>query len=133
MGAGPLSMSEALQSQSALGVVEVTALSGFDKALAYRVPPKLATSLQLGMLVRVPLRGRTELGIVTALSSQQSIAPARLKLIYDCVQEQPVMTPDLMALYQWALVYYIATPESMFEAMIPAAIRRGMRLSLIHI
>ena len=108
-------------------IVEVTALSGFDKALAYRVPPKLVGLLQLGMLVRIPLRGRTELGIVTALSSQQVIAPERVKLMYDCVQEQPVLTEDLMALYTWALNYYIATPESMFEAMIPAAIRRGMR------
>ena len=114
-------------SLSASPIVEVTALSGFDKALAYRVPPKLVGLLQLGMLVRIPLRGRTELGIVTALSSQQVIAPERVKLMYDCVQAQPVLTEDLMALYTWAVNYYIATPESMFEAMIPAAIRRGMR------
>ena len=112
---------------STSNLVEVIPLSGFNKALAYAVPPTCAATLQLGSLVRIPLRGRSELGVVIQVGSRQDIAPGKLKMLYEVVQEYPVLTADLLKLYYWAQKYYATTPEAMLEAMIPTAIRRGMK------
>ena len=112
---------------SPASLVEVIPLSGFNKALAYAVPPTCDGVLQLGSLVRIPLRRRSELGVVTQLGSSQVIPPGKLKMLYEVVQDYPVLTPDLLALYRWAQRYYATSPEAMLEAMIPTAIRRGMK------
>ena len=108
-------------------VVEVIALSGFDKALAYAVPPACQATIQLGSLVRIPLRRRSELGVVTRFGTEQIVPPGKMKMLFEIVQDYPVMPPDLMELYRWVLRYYASTPESVLETMIPAAIRKGMK------
>lgn len=108
-------------------VVEVVPFSGFDKALAYAVPSKYTQQIALGTLVRMPLRRRSELGVVTRLSTDQVLPPGKLKMLYSVVQPYPVMTAELIELYRWALRYYATTPEALLEAMIPTAIRRGMQ------
>lgn len=109
-------------------VVEVIALSGFDTPLAYAVPPTCAAELTLGSLVRIPLRQRSELGVVLRFGTDQEVPPGKLKMLYEVVQPFPVLPPDLMALYAWVKDYYAATPEAVLEAMIPVAIRRGMKV-----
>ena len=108
-------------------IVEVIALSGFDKALAYAVPRTCQGALKLGSLVRIPLRRRSELGVVLRFGTEQVVPPGKLKMIFELVQPYPVLPPDLMELFRWAQQYYAATPESILETMIPAAIRKGMK------
>lgn len=107
--------------------VEVIAMSGFDKALAYAVPATCKDMVKVGSLVRIPLRRRSELGVVTRFGTDQEVPPGKLKMLYEVVQDYPVLPPDLMALYRWALRYYASTPEAVLETMIPAAIRKGMK------
>jgi primosomal protein N' (replication factor Y) len=109
-------------------IVEIIAISGFDKALAYAVPPACQADLKVGSLVRIPLRRRSELGVVTRLGSDQEIPPNKLKMLFEIVQPYPVMPPDLMQLFRWAQQYYNTTPEAILETMIPAAIRKGMQV-----
>ncbi len=110
-----------------LKIVEVVPLSGFNKALAYQIPQACRNDVCLGSLVRIPLRHRSELGVVTQLGTKQEISPNKLKTFYGLVQDCPVLTSDLLKLYYWAQSYYACSPEAMLEAMIPAAIRRGMK------
>ncbi|MEM7791345.1 MAG: primosomal protein N', partial [Verrucomicrobiota bacterium] len=116
-----------VQSSAMTSLVEVVAFSGFNKALAYAVPPGLQEVVQVGSLVRVPLRRRSELGVVTQLGTDQSIPPGKLKMIYEVVQDYPVLNHELIQLFRWAVAYYATSPEAMLEAMIPTAIRRGMK------
>ncbi len=109
------------------GIVEVIALSGFDTPLAYAVPPTCAQQVAVGSLIRMPLRRRSELGVVLRFGTDQVVPPGKLKMFYEVVQPYPVLPPDLMQLYHWVREYYSATPEAMLEAMLPVAIRRGMR------
>ncbi len=115
------------KSKSDTKVVEVIALSGFDKALAYAVPPTCQDTLKVGSLVRIPLRRRSELGVVTRFGTDQAVPPGKLKMLFEVVQPYPVLPPDLMELFRWAQQYYAATPEAILETMIPAAIRKGMK------
>lgn len=107
--------------------VEVIPLSGFDTVLAYAVPPAVQGYIKVGSLVRIPLRRRSELGVVLSLETSQVIPPGKLKMLYEVVQDYPVLTPELIQLYDWAQHYYACSPEAILEAMIPPAIRRGMR------
>ena len=109
-------------------IVEVIALSGFDTPLAYAVPPTCADELHVGSLVRIPLRRRSELAVVLRFGTEQVVPPGKLKMLYELVQPYPVLPPDLMRLYHWVKEYYSATPEATLEAMIPAAIRKGMKV-----
>lgn len=103
------------------------ALSGFETPLAYAVPPTCTGQVEVGSLVRIPLRRRSELGVVLRFGTDQVVPPGKLKMFYEVVQPYPVLPPDLMALYHWVRQYYCATPEAMLEAMMPVAIRRGMK------
>lgn len=109
------------------GIVEVIAISGLDKALAYKVPALCNNALQIGSLVSIPLRRRTELGIVARFGTDQKIPAAKLKSVIKVVQLHPVLPPDLMQLFRWAKNYYSASAETILEAIIPAAIRKGMQ------
>ena len=115
-------------STSDTSVVEVIAMSGFDKALAYAVPPACQAELKVGSLVRIPLRRRSELGVVTRFGTDQEVPPGKLKMLFEIVQPYPVMPPDLMQLFRWCQQYYNATPEAILETMIPACIRKGMQV-----
>ena len=108
-------------------VVEVIALSGFDKALAYAVPATCQLELKIGSLVRIPLRRRSELGVVARLGTDQVVPPGKLKMLFEVVQPYPVLPPDLMDLFYWVRQYYAASSEAILETMIPAAIRKGMK------
>ena len=108
-------------------LVEVILLSGFKKALAYRVPESCRNKVCPGSLVQIPLRNRSELGIVTQWGTEQIIPPKKLKALYGLVQDDPVLTPDLLELYHWAQSYYACSPEALLEAMIPVPIRQGMK------
>jgi len=108
-------------------IVEVIALSGFDTPLAYAVPPTCADQVAVGSLVRMPLRRRSELGVVLRFGTDQVVPPGKLKMLYEVVQPYPVLPPDLVQLFHWVKSYYSATPEAVLEAMIPVSIRRGMK------
>ncbi len=109
-------------------IVEVIAMSGFDKALAYAVPSVCQANSKVGSLVRIPLRRRSELGVVTRFGTAQEVPPGKLKLLFETVQPYPAMPPDLMKLFRWLQQYYSATPEAILETMIPACIRKGMQV-----
>ena len=108
-------------------LVEVIALSGLDKTLAYAVPPACQEKVKIGSLVRIPLRRRSELGVITRFGTDQVVPPGKIKMLFEVVQPYPVLPPDLMELFNWARQYYVANPEVILETIIPVAIRKGMK------
>jgi len=118
------------QSVSVRIVVEVILISGLDKVLAYEVPPHLQDSVKVGSLLRIPLRSRRELGIAARLGTGQPMPSGKLKQVIEVVQPYPVLSADLMQLFRWAQHYYAVNAESMLEAIIPVAIRKGMQAKM---
>lgn len=107
--------------------IAVQPLTGLRRVLGYRVPAAMAGKVAVGSLVRVPILRRTELAIVRELEAPGDYPLEKLKYILECVHDYPALTPELIPLADWMCRYYAASPEAVFEAMLPAAVRRGMK------
>lgn len=106
-------------------VVDVLPLSGGKlRTLSYAIP-KSWPQVSVGSLVRIPLRNRTELGVVEKVPSENDVPLARLRYAKELLYDAPVLTQDLLKLGRWIEHYYAAGTDTVFEAMIPAAVRQG--------
>ena len=101
--------------------------TGLDRPLAYRVPESLKETIKVGSLVRMPLRQRHEMGIVCRLGSESDLPFKKLRTLTQEVYPFPVLSEDLLKLATWMQDYYAASAEAVFETMIPAPIRRGLK------
>ena len=109
-------------------IVGVHPLAGFDKMLHYKVPEGLHAAVSVGSLVRVPVGRVLRLGVVGSMGPPGDFPIDRLKNLADVVYPFPALTADLLELARWMASYYAAPLDSVIEAMIPAAVRRGMRI-----
>ncbi len=111
-------------------IVEVSGLAGMEKPLAYAVPGRMKGALALGSLVRVPLGKTSRVGVVTRLGSHEHVPEGKLKYLFEALYDVPVLTPELLQLAGWIHAYYAAPLEQVFETMVPAAVRGGMKAKL---
>ncbi len=104
----------------------IALFSGIDKELTYLVPEKIG-NVEVGSMVRVPLRGGTAQGVVLKVfkASELSEGKFKYKNIYSKVQDEPVLTEDLIKLAFWIRDYYGCGLQGVFESMIPAVVRAG--------
>ena len=108
-------------------IVGVHPLAGFDKILHYSVPEGLREKATVGSLVRVPVGRTLRLGVVGSLGPPRDFPIDRLKPVAQVVYPFPALTSDLLELARWMASYYAAPLDTVIEAMIPAAVRRGSR------
>lgn len=120
------SLSREMVAASAPALVLVWPLAPVGRPLTYGVPGVLAGQVPPGMLVRVPLRGRTELAVVAGPGDAREVPEGGLKLVQGLAQPFPVVTEELLQLALWLGRYYAVDPGGVLEAILPAAVRRGM-------
>ena len=108
-------------------LVEVILMTGLDSRLVYRAGGAMPRMPMVGDLLRVTLLNRTELGVVAKIGTSQDVEPSKIKEVLELVREQPVLTPELLALAEWMFSYYAAPMEAILETMIPVAVRRGAK------
>ncbi|MDP0498509.1 MAG: primosomal protein N' [Verrucomicrobiota bacterium JB022] len=113
---------------AAQATISVRLLTRLDRELGYRLPEALVGQVEVGSLVKVPVVRRVELAVVTALASDPNFPLEKLKYVHSLEQPFPVLTLDLLKLAQWMERYYAADLNSIFETMIPASVRRGMKV-----
>ena len=109
-------------------IVGVHPLAGFDKLLHYKVPEELRSASVVGSLVRVPVGRSTCLGVIGTVGPPRDFPVDRLKMLMEVVYPFPALTRDLLELARWMAGYYAAPLDTVIESMIPAAVRRGMRI-----
>jgi primosomal protein N' (replication factor Y) len=109
-------------------IAAVHPLAGFDKVLHYKVPDSMAAAAAVGSLVRVPVGRTLRLGVIGGFGPPSDFPVDRLKPLSQVVYPFPALTPDLLELARWMAGYYAAPLDSVIEAMIPAAVRRGARI-----
>jgi primosomal protein N' (replication factor Y) len=113
-------------------IVGVHPLAGFDKVLHYKVPEALRASIWVGSLVRIPVGRTIALGVVGVIGPPKDFPVDRLKPLVEVIHAFPALTPDLLELARWMASYYAAPMDTVIEAMIPAAVRRGARTKEQH-
>jgi primosomal protein N' (replication factor Y) (superfamily II helicase) len=91
--------------------------------LDYSIPESLASRVQLGTRVHVPLQRQRATGTVVQLLPD-SAYHGRLKPIQDTVGARPVFPENLLKLAQWVSGYYLCPLRLVLRAMLPESVRR---------
>ncbi|MGH8065624.1 MAG: primosomal protein N' [Candidatus Entotheonellia bacterium] len=103
--------------------IDVAPLGPIPELLTYALPPEWQGLARPGMRVLVPLGGRVVTGCVVALQETPPVdAP---KFVVDLLDDEPALTPDLLALTQWMASYYVATWGETIRAALPRALQSG--------
>jgi primosomal protein N' (replication factor Y) len=93
------------------------------KAFDYELPPAVASVLQPGARVRVPVRTRTALATVIELLDETDVPG--VKPIASVVSAEPILSPLLLRLGKWMADYYCCSLEAAMKAVLPNVIRKA--------
>jgi primosomal protein N' (replication factor Y) len=96
-----------------------------DHAFSYRVPDELQGQLAVGKRVRVPFgRGdRHTVGFCVGLTETPPTCDA-VKDVLRVLDEQPLLTPDLLRLTRWLADYYLCGWGQVLNAVVPAGAKK---------
>lgn len=95
--------------------------AGLDKPLDYLVSQEFVGKIGVGSLVEVPLRSRTQKGIVIAL--KKAPADFKLKPLSRPLSDTPLIQEELLKLAFWMTDYYCCSLSDTLKLMLPAIIR----------
>ena len=112
-------------------IATVVLPEGVDKPLDYRVPESLASSVEPGRRVRVPLgRGNRErLAYCVAVRSGQ-LPQAPLKDVAGVEDEKPLLSRRMLELTEWMAERWMARRGEVLEAVLPAGVRLRHRVRI---
>ena len=103
----------------ALVMVDDSGGNAFD----YELPEAVASQLQIGSRVRVPVRTRTMLG--TILELRETTDARGVKPIAEVVSAEPILSPLLIRLGTWIADYYCCPLEAALRSVLPNVIRKA--------
>ncbi len=105
-------------------IVKVALPVPLRKVFDYTVPANVAPSdLQAGTRVQVPFGKRTLIGIVQGVTQDSAIELTALKSIKEVLDDCPALTPEIMALCNWAAQYYHHPIGEVYSQAIPTLLR----------
>ncbi len=92
-----------------------------DMVLDYAIPQGME-GVTRGSRVEVPMHNRMTTG--TVLSVGEPAYNGKLRPLHRLVNEEPVVSPVLMDLAEWAARYYAAPVEQMIRCIVPEPVRQ---------
>ncbi|NLZ92796.1 MAG: primosomal protein N' [Firmicutes bacterium] len=98
-----------------------------EHPFTYIVPEQM-DEIVVGCRVLVPFGSRKVEGFCVRLHNQKPSTSNSLKAIVKVLDEQPLLTPELIALSTWAAHYYLCRQVDFLAAMVPAKGRPGIGL-----
>ena len=93
------------------------------RAFDYEVPEAVAAAVAIGTRVRVPVRMRTVLGTIIALSDMTEADGIRA--ISNIVSDEPALNPQLIRLAEWVADYYCCPLDAAMRTVLPNVIRKA--------
>jgi primosomal protein N' (replication factor Y) len=90
------------------------------RTFQFSVPEEFRDIIRPGQRVRVPLRGRSDIGYVARLSDTPRVKGIRP--IARILEREPLLPPDLLELLMWTAEHYLAPPGMVFRTALPRAI-----------
>lgn len=116
-------MQELFGNQPRVRAVRVLVDGRDDMVLDYALP--LGTdSIERGCRVEIPLRGGKAVGTVLQTVEPEDAQSYRLRPILRTVDDQPIVSPVLLDLAEWAANYYAVPVEQMIRCIVPEAVRQ---------
>ncbi len=89
-----------------------------DQTFTYRVPHEICEALNIGVRVLVPFGPRRLTGYVISLSNTTNVPG--IKSILDILDQEPIISEELLRLAHWISEYYICPLGEVIRAMVPA-------------
>jgi primosomal protein N' (replication factor Y) len=112
-------------------IVEVAVGLPVSKTFHYRVPEKMKSSLQIGMRVLVPFKGRRVTGFAIDLLDQ---APKgieeKLREVEDLLDEFPLIDPQMLRFCRWISNYYLYPLGEVIKTGLPPGLQLKSELVL---
>ena len=117
-------------------IAKVVFPTGYDAALNYLVPNHLATQLEPGMRVLVPLgkSNRSQIGYCIDIQPWGLAEPSvKLKPVQSLLDERRLLDDHMIELTRWIAQYYLCPLGQVLEAILPAGVRShaGTRLATV--
>jgi len=108
---------------------EVAIPLAVHETFSYAIPESLRQEVRLGSRVEVPLGAKLTTGFVVDFADSTSLDAKRIRQIRSVLdEEEPALTPEIIALCRWAAEYYIAPLGEMLRVALPANMAaRGRR------
>ncbi len=97
------------------------------EALSYAVPYAMNGRCQPGVRVRVPVGGRKMVGLVLGDDPARDLPAARLKLLEDVLDDEPVVSEEQIALCRFVSDYYLAPLGETVRLILPPDTQRDVK------
>ncbi len=103
---------------------EVAVPLNVRQTYTYRLPPVLAERADVGCRVVVTIRNKLLTGYLVAIHDEppEGLEPTSIKDIVQLVDEEPLVTAEIVRLTQWVADYYYAPWGECLKAAIPAGL-----------
>jgi primosomal protein N' (replication factor Y) len=106
-------------------ILHVAVPTPLNKGFDYLATPDTPRNLQPGCRIRVPFGRNDKIGVLLEERQHSIIDAGKLKPIKTLIEHSPCLSPELMALGQWASAYYHHPVGEVFNVMLPTLLRRG--------
>jgi len=100
-------------------IADIAVNAPLKQLFSYRVPDDLIDSVQVGMRVQIPFGRRTTIGFLLGLRQGQAEG---LKDLQGFLDEEPLLTPELIKLLRWAADYYCHPIGQVVRTALPAGL-----------
>jgi len=100
-------------------IAEVVLPLPVDKSFSYSVPEALADKLQVGVRVEVPFGKRRITGYVIKTQKSRSLQVQKLKDIIRVIDQEQLITDEVMKLCRWVSSYYICPLGKVLQSALP--------------
>ena len=112
-------------------IVEVAVALPISKTFHYRIPEKMSGSLQVGMRVLVPFKGRKVTGFtIELLDSPPKEIEEKLLEVEDLLDEVPLIDPQMLRFYRWIADYYLYPLGEVIKTGLPPGLHLKSELIL---
>ncbi len=114
-------------------IVEVAVGLPVSKTFYYLIPEALRGSVQVGMRVLVPFKGRKVTGFCLAILDQPPKGiEEKLREVEELLDETPLIDPQMLSFYRWISDYYIHPLGEVIKTGLPPGLhlKSEMMLSL---
>jgi primosomal protein N' (replication factor Y) len=112
-------------------IVEVAVGLPVSKTFHYRIPEKMRGSLQIGMRVLVPFKGRKVTGFaIDLLDHPPKEVEEKLREVEDLLDEVPLISPQMVRFCRWISNYYLYPLGEVIKTGLPPGLHLKSELIL---